>query len=91
MLFDKLRISSGITPGLSFTTNSIGREREREIGYNGSGRALFFLAPEVSLSLADHPEWELVYRVQHRSGANGTLGKLREGYNANVVGVRYRF
>lgn len=86
-----VRISVAATGGFSYTTNSIGRERDRELAYNGSARFLFYAGPEISVSLDSHPEWQLVYRLQHRSGANGTLGNFREGYNANVIGIRYSF
>jgi hypothetical protein len=91
VLFDTIRIAGAATTGLSFTTNSIGEERDRELAWNGSARVLIYFGPELSFSLVNHPEWELVYREQHRSGANGTFGNLREGYNANVFGVRYKF
>lgn len=91
VLFDTIRIAGAATTGFSFTTNSIGRERERELAYDGSGRALIYFGPELSFSLVNHPEWEFVYRVQHRSGADGTFGNLREGYNANVFGIRFKF
>ena len=91
VLFDTIRIAGAVTTGLSFTTNSIGVERDRELANNGSARVLFYFGPEISISMVNHPEWELVYREQHRSGANGTLGRMREGYNANVFGVRYKF
>ena len=29
--------------------------------------------------------------IQHRSGAYGTLGAMKEGNNANVIGIRQRF
>ena len=91
VLFDTIRIAGAATTGFSFTTNSIGREREAELAWNGSARVLIYFGPELSFSLVNHPEWEFVYREQHRSGANGTFGNLREGYNANVFGVRYKF
>ena len=91
VVFNAVKIGAAATVGFSFTTDSIEREREREIGYGGSARVLGYLAPELNFSLVDHPEWQFVYRVQHRSGAGGLLGHIREGYNANVVGVRYRF
>jgi hypothetical protein len=89
--FYGVRISAAATTGFSYTTNSIGRERGREIAYDGSARFLFYGGPELALSLDSHPEWQFVYRLQHRSGANGTLGHFREGYNANVFGLRYTF
>jgi hypothetical protein len=91
VLFNAVRIAGAVTWGFSFADSSIGREREREIRYGGNARALLYFGPEIVLSLAGHPEWELVYRVHHRSGANGTFGKMHEGYNANVFGLRYRF
>jgi len=91
VLFDAVRVAGAITTGFSFTTDSIGRERSRELAYDGSARMLIYFGPELSFSLVNHPEWELVYRVHHRSGADGTFGNLREGYNANVLGVRYKF
>ena len=91
VLFDTIRIAGAATTGFSFTTDSIGRERERELAYGGSARALIYFGPEIIISMVNHPELEFVYREQHRSGANGTFGKMREGYNANVFGVRYKF
>jgi hypothetical protein len=90
-LFNTLRIGGGMTFGFSVIGDSIGVEREREIIKNGSARVLGYLGPEIFFALADHPEWEIVYRLHHRSGANGTFGHMGEGYNANVLGVRYRF
>ena len=91
VLFDKLRITPGLTAGFSLTTNSIGVERAKEIERNGSARFLFYLGPEVAFSYASMPNVELVFRLHHRSGALGLLGHLNDGYNANVVGLRYWF
>jgi len=89
-LFDKIQISPGIVGGLSGTTNSIGREREREISLDGNARLLLYLGAELAFSMPGSPV-ELVFRLHHRSGANGTFGHLSEGYNANVIGIRYRY
>jgi hypothetical protein len=90
-LLGSLRVTPGVTVGFSATTNSIGREREREITENGNARLLGYLSPEVAFSSVSSPNLELVFRVQHRSGAAGTFGRLFEGYNADVVGLRSRF
>ena len=89
VLFDQLRITPGLTVGFSLTTNSIGWERGRELERNGNGRFLGYLGPEIAFSTVSMPNIELVLRLQHRSGALGTLGHLNEGYNANVIGLRY--
>ena len=91
VLFDAIKIGVAATMGFSFTTNSIGRERQAEVSWDGSARVLFYLGPELSFSLINHPDWEFVYGLHHRSGANGVLGNLREGYNANVIGLRHKF
>ena len=90
-LLGPVRVTPGITVGLSGTTNSIGREREREITESGNARLLGYLSPEVPFSSVSSPNLELVFWVQHRSGAAGTFGGLFEGYNADVVGIRDHF
>lgn len=90
-LGDTVRMSVAVTGGFSYVTSSIGREQQREIDYDGQGHLLFYGAYEFGFSLTGHPNVELVYRLTHRSGLNGTLGNMREGYNANVLGLRYRF
>lgn len=91
ILFDQVRVTPGLTAGFSLTTNSIGVERGKEIERNGNARLLFYLGPEVAFSTASMPNWELIVRLHHRSGLLGALGHIHEGYNANVVGVRYWF
>ena len=91
VLFDSIRIGGAMTTGFSLTTDSIGRERQREINLHGNARFLVYLGPELSFSMIGRPDLELVYRVHHRSGSNGTFGNMREGYNANVLGIRYSF
>lgn len=87
--FAKLALAG--TVGLSAVTRPIGRERQREIDDHGNAHVLFYIAPEVAASLNAYRNFELVIRVPHRSGAGGTLGHMEEGYNADVVGIRYYF
>ena len=91
VLFDQLRITPGLTAGFSLTTNSIGIERGRELSGNGNGRFLGYLGTELAFSSVSMPNLELVFRLHHRSGALRLLGNMMEGYNANVVGLRYWF
>jgi hypothetical protein len=37
------------------------------------------------------PNVEFVWRTHHRSGFANAVGKMREGSNANVIGVRIPF
>ena len=91
VLFDRLRIAPSVTLGFSAVTNSIGRERERELSQHGDARLLFFFGPELAFSLTRHENVELTFGVHHRSGANKALGGIEEGYDANTLGLRYRF
>ena len=86
-----VRVAGALTFGFSGAASALGREREAVYVWDGNAQFLFYLGPELSFSLVDHPDWEFVSRVQHRSGAGGLLGKIREGYNANTVGLRYKF
>jgi hypothetical protein len=91
VLADRWKITPSFTAGLSVVTETIGVERHREDYYGGDGTLLFYLAPEIAISSAVRPNVELFYRLHHRSGAGGLLGELREGYNANVIGLRVRY
>jgi hypothetical protein len=37
------------------------------------------------------PEWSIVGRIHHRSGAYGTYSGVKEGSNAYLIGFRHRF
>ncbi len=85
------KISPGLAAGFSFVDKSLGVERQREKRNGGKAAFLFYLGPEIAFSVTDFPNWEVVYRLHHRSGGNGTLGDFREGYNANTIGIRYNY
>ena len=89
-LFNTLRISPGFVGGLSAITNPIGQEGLRQTD-GKSAKLLFYLGFEAAFSLPQYPNAEVVLRLHHRSGAYGTLGGLKEGNNATVVGFRQRF
>lgn len=86
-----VRLEVAATVGLSVVTRTIGRERQREIEREGNAHTLGYVSPEVGVALDQLPNFELVVRVPHRSGAWGTFCHMQEGYNADVVGVRYAF
>lgn len=89
-LGENLRISPALTFGLSAITNPIGIEAERAHDLQADPTVLFFMAPEISVASLDHPDTEVFIRLQHRSGAWGTLGGMSDGANAQVVGIRHR-
>ncbi len=90
-LFDAIRISPGFVFGLSAVSNPIGQEALHQFDHQGSAKVLFYLGFDLAFALANSPNTELVIRLHHRSGGYGTLGGLKEGNNANVVGIRHRF
>ena len=71
-------------------TDTIGSEAARAAEDHAEVPLLFYLGPEIALSTADHPEWEVFWRVHHRSGGFGLIAHVN-GSNANVVGVRLNF
>jgi hypothetical protein len=89
--FDRLTVTASFTAGFSAVTEAQGFEHHREISRDGDASFLFYLGPDIALSIPAFPNTEFFYRLHHRCGANGTLGDLSEGYNANVIGVRFKF
>jgi hypothetical protein len=45
-----------------------------QIDHKGSVRVLLYLGFDLAFALANSPNTELLFRVQHRSGGYGTLG-----------------
>lgn len=91
-LLGLVRVGGAFIFGFSGISNATGREAVRQgKDPNGSARFLGYLAPELTFSLPQYPNWELIYRLHHRSGLYGVLADNIEGANANVVGIRYRF
>jgi hypothetical protein len=88
---EQLVVSASVTGGLSLITNPLDVEIAREISRNGDSTFLFYMAPEISVSTPEHPNTEVFWRLQHRSGGWNTLGNMGEGANANTIGLRWKF
>ncbi|MFM7696671.1 MAG: DUF3769 domain-containing protein, partial [Vulcanococcus sp.] len=79
-------LSLGFIQGVSLLTNNSLYEQT----FRGSYQTfLNYLGFEVEALVK--PQWSVVGRLHHRSGAYGTYGGVSEGSNAYLVGVRYRF
>lgn len=93
VIADRLRIAPAVTFGLSLVTRTHeGREQQQEdASEDGDASFLFYLGPEIAVSPADNPNFEIFWRLHHRSGAGGALGNMEGASNANVIGVRYKF
>ncbi|WP_052731940.1 hypothetical protein [Devosia geojensis] len=93
--FDALRIgqvniSASVTGGLSAITNTIGIETDR-VAPDANPHLLFYIAPEIGVTLDSNPNLEAFMRVQHRSGGWGLISNMGDGHNATSVGLRWRF
>jgi hypothetical protein len=89
---DRVIVSPAFTAGLSAVSRTHpGREKQLERRYDGNAAVLFYLGPEINVSLADQSDREVFWRLHHRSGGGHTLGNMKGAANANVVGFRYKF
>ncbi len=88
---DCLNITPSFTAGFSVVSATMGGEFRRESTREGDATLLFYLGPEIALSRPCCPSIELLYRLHHRCGCGGFLGDIRDGYNANVIGLRLRY
>lgn len=91
-VLDTVRVGASLTFGLSAVTGTQpGREQWSEDLYGGDATLLFYLAPEINLSLVDQPDKEVFVRLHHRSGAWTTLGGMAGASDALVGGLRVHF
>jgi hypothetical protein len=72
--------------GVSLLTQASNWERTERENYSSF---LNYLAFEVEGLVT--PEWSIVARIHHRSGAYGLYSGVREGSNGYLLGVRHRF
>ena len=86
---DLFVLSPALILGFSAVTAPIGIETDRESAHRGNASLLFRFSPELAFRSKAWPNFELVYRIHHRSGLYGVLGDLKEGSNAHVVGLRW--
>ena len=80
--------SVAIGEGISYVTSVPYAERRNN---NHTKRLLNFLMLEASFALPEHPRWQLVVRVHHRSGAFGLYGAGNTGSNNVGLAIRYLF
>ncbi|MFM9110292.1 MAG: DUF3769 domain-containing protein, partial [Prochlorococcaceae cyanobacterium] len=79
-------LSLGFVEGVSLNTNVSNYEKTYRQKYS---TFLNYLGFEIEALVA--PEWSLVGRIHHRSGAYGTYSGVSEGSNAYLLGLRHRF
>ncbi|QBE67952.1 hypothetical protein SynWH8101_0341 [Synechococcus sp. WH 8101] len=79
-------LSFGFVEGISYNSAVSNYERTYRENY---AQLLNYLAFELEAAVSD--EVSLVGRIHHRSGAFGTYSGVREGSNAYLIGLRYRW
>jgi hypothetical protein len=91
-----MRTTVAVSTGLNLATGTPATERERDSNGRGS-KLLHFFSPEITFGLPSHPEWDLVARIHHRSGARILFGDIAlfngvgGGVHFATLGIRYRF
>ncbi len=75
-----------LVEGISLNTDFSSYEQTYRERYS---KLLNYLAFEIE-ALVD-PQWSVVGRIHHRSGAYGTYNGVSEGSNGYLLGVRYRW
>ena len=79
-------LSLGFVEGVSWLSEPSNYEKTFRQNFT---QFLNYLGFEIEALVA--PQWSLVGRIHHRSGAFGTYSGVSEGSNAYLIGLRYRF
>ncbi len=79
-----------INTGLNYSFNKTAFEAD-EGRADGTRRLLHYLSPEITFSHPKYRDWELVFRLHHRSSIYGLMGCSSCGSNIVTVGVRKHF
>lgn len=87
----QLRINAAGGIGLSHAFGTPSYEDGPKDDPSRRYRTQMLLLLEAEWSWASLPEWSLVTRIHHRSGAYGLIAPRHVGSNFIVAGVRYRF
>jgi hypothetical protein len=74
--------------GLSFATETSPYEVRNK---GDSEQLLAFLLFELTVGIPKVPQWDLVGRVNHRSGVYGLFNGMHGAMNSVALGVKYRF
>lgn len=91
---ERLTTTIAIGWGVSYTSDITANEVEDEENTDpdeGPQRWLNYLSVEYGFALPKYPQWQLFYRLHHRSGAFGLFAANDVGSNVMGLGLRYQF
>ena len=86
-----IRTTFGLGGGLSWASDIPSIEINSKISNGDYSKLLNYIAVEATFALPKHPDWQLVYRLHHRSGVFGLLGADNAGNTAVQLGIRHYF
>ena len=86
-----IRTTFGLGGGLSFATDIPSIEMHPQKPDGDYKNLLHYIAVEATFALPKHPDWQVVYRLHHRSGVFGLMGAENVGNTAVQIGVRHYF
>jgi hypothetical protein len=86
-----INTSFAIGDGLSMATKIPKLERELHDDRSGVSQLLNYLLLELSFSLPNTPQWNLIGRLHHRSGVAGIFNGANGGSNGLGLGIKYKF
>ncbi len=86
---NKLLTTFGIGEGVSFASHNPQQEIDSQNEPGDARQFLNYVMAELTFSLPTHPEWQVLYRLHHRSGVFGLYCPGTVGSTAAGVGVRY--
>jgi len=95
----KIRTSLAISTGLSYAWSLDQIEVANAINGGRGSHLMHYLSPEITFGLPQHPDWDLFFRLHHRSGGADVIPALSSalfndaagGAQYLTTGLRYNF
>jgi hypothetical protein len=85
---DHVKTTVAISEGLSLATQVDTAERN---GNRAGSVFLNYFSPEITLSIPQYEQYELLFSIHHRSGLYGLFNNVDGGSQFGTLGLRVRF
>jgi hypothetical protein len=86
-----VRTTFGLGGGLSYATPIPSLEKQSTDANPDYENLMHYIAIEATFALPSHKDWQLVYRLHHRSGVFGLMQGDNSGTTAVELGIRHYF
>lgn len=86
-----IRTTFGLGGGLSYATPIPSLEKQSTEANPDYENLMHYMAVEATFALPKHKDWQLVYRLHHRSGVFGLMQGDNSGTTAVEIGIRHYF